>query len=148
VDKSPALLRFPERQAEEKATAVNPFWDRLNPVWDHAIKQASVSAIDRVMRLLSSNTLLEFGESHAVALGPLKDLVATLRRAAWKNMDELRRTRPDARPISGERVIFKVKGDEYRVIVAIDFTRQIAFVKFVGTHAAYDRIDAHTVNLF
>ena len=100
------------------------------------------------MRLLSSNTLLEFGERHSIAQGPLKDLVATLRRATWRNMDEVRRTRPDARPISGERVIFKVKGDEFRVIVAIDFTRQIAFVKFVGTHAAYDRIDAHTVSLF
>ena len=50
--------------------------------------------------------------------------------------------------LNGERVRFEVVGGDYRLIVAIDFRRAIAFVKFIGTHAEYDRIDAHTVNLF
>ncbi len=49
---------------------------------------------------------------------------------------------------SRERVRFEVAGGNYRLVAAFDFRRQVAFVKFVGTHAEYDRIDALTVSQF
>jgi mRNA interferase HigB len=50
--------------------------------------------------------------------------------------------------LNRERVRFEVAGGNYRLVVAFDFRRQVAFVKFVGTHAEYDRIDASTISQF
>ena len=53
-----------------------------------------------------------------------------------------------AKALNGERVRFEVSGGDYRMIVAFDWRRLIAFVKFIGMHAEYDRIVALTVSLF
>ncbi len=63
-------------------------------------------------------------------------------------MDEVRRTVPKCKVLNGERVRFEVADGNHRLIVAFDFVRQTAFVKFVGTHAEYDRVDAMRVSLF
>jgi mRNA interferase HigB len=55
---------------------------------------------------------------------------------------------PKAKTLNAERVRFEVAGGSYRLIVAFDFRRQIAYVKFIGTHAEYDAIDALTVSLY
>ena len=55
---------------------------------------------------------------------------------------------PKAKMLNGERVRFEIQGGAFRLVAAFDFRRQIAFIKFVGTHAAYDRIDALTVSRF
>jgi mRNA interferase HigB len=53
-----------------------------------------------------------------------------------------------AKVLNGERVRFEVAGGDYRMVVAFDFHRGIAFIKFIGTHAEYDRVDALTVSRF
>ena len=53
-----------------------------------------------------------------------------------------------AKVLSSDRVRFEIEGGNFRLIAAFNFRRQIAFVKFVGTHAEYDRIDALTVSMF
>jgi len=63
-------------------------------------------------------------------------------------MDDVRFAAPNARILNGERARFEIAGGSYRMIVAFDFVRSIAFVKFVGTHAEYDWVDALTVSLF
>ena len=60
-------------------------------------------------------------------------------------MDDVQRAAPKSRVLNRERVRFEVAGGNYRLVVAFDFRRQVAFVKFIGTHAEYDRIDALTV---
>ena len=52
-----------------------------------------------------------------------------------------------AKALNGDRVRFEVSGGDYRLIVTFDFMRQIAFIKFLGTHAAYDGADALTVSI-
>lgn len=69
-----------------------------------------------------------------------------LRSAGWTSMDELRRAVPKAKVLNGERARFDVAGGNYRLIVAFDFRRQVAFVKSVGTHTEFDRVDALTVS--
>jgi mRNA interferase HigB len=61
-------------------------------------------------------------------------------------MDEVQRAAPKSKVLNRERVRFEVAGGDYRLVVAFDFRRQVAFVKFIGTHAEYDRIDALTVS--
>jgi len=63
-------------------------------------------------------------------------------------MDDVRLAAPNARILNGERARFEIAGGNFRMIVAFDFRRRIAFIKFVGTHAEYDRIDALTVSIF
>jgi len=63
-------------------------------------------------------------------------------------MDEVQRAAPKSKVLNRERVRFEVAGGNYRVVVAFDFRRQVAFVKFIGTHAEYDRIDALTVSQY
>ncbi len=63
-------------------------------------------------------------------------------------MDDVRSAAPRAKILNGERARFEIAGGNFRMIVAFDFKRGIAFVKFIGTHAEYDRVDALTVSLF
>jgi mRNA interferase HigB len=62
--------------------------------------------------------------------------------------DEVRQAAPRAKVLNRERVRFEVAGGNHRLVVAFDFRRQIAFVKFIGTHAEYDRVDVLTASQF
>ena len=73
---------------------------------------------------------------------------ALVKTAKWSSMEDVRSAAPNAKILNGERVRFEIAGGNYRMIVAFDFVRSIAFIKFIGTHAEYDRIDALTVALF
>ena len=63
-------------------------------------------------------------------------------------MDDVRLAAPNAKILNGERARFEIAGGNFRMIIAFDFRRRIVFIKFVGTHAEYDRIDALTVSIF
>ncbi len=63
-------------------------------------------------------------------------------------MDDVQKAAPRCKALNGERVRFEVAGGNYRLVVAFDFRRQAAFIKFIGAHAEYDRVDARTVSLF
>ena len=63
-------------------------------------------------------------------------------------MDDVRLAAPNAKILNGERARFEIAGGNFRMIVAFDFRRRIVFIKFVGTHVEYDRIDALTVSIF
>jgi mRNA interferase HigB len=63
-------------------------------------------------------------------------------------MEDVRLAAPNAKILNGERARFEIAGGNFRMIVAFDFARSIAFVKFIGTHAEYDRINALTISLF
>lgn len=100
------------------------------------------------MRLIARSTLVEFGDRHPETKASLAHWMSVTKAAAWKNANEVQASFSKAKVLNGERVRFEVAGGDYRMIVAFDFRRSIAFVKFIGTHAEYDRIDALTVNLF
>ena len=100
------------------------------------------------MRVFNSNTLLGFRKEHANADHAVRELNKTLRSAAWTKMQDVVDAYPSATVLNAERVVFRVKGNDYRAIVAFDFQRQAGFIKFVGTHAEYDTIDALNVDLY
>ncbi len=100
------------------------------------------------MRVFNTNTLLSFGNGHAGSEQAFRELSKTLRQANWTSFQEVEKAYPASRAIKGNRVVFNVKGNEYRVVAAMDYGRKAAFIKFVGTHADYDKIDAETVNQY
>jgi mRNA interferase HigB len=71
-----------------------------------------------------------------------------VRAAQWMSTDDVQKAAPKAKVLNRERVRFEVAGGNYRLAAAFDFRRQIAFIKFIGTHAEYDRNDALKVSQF
>ena len=98
------------------------------------------------MRVTARSTLVEFARRHSDAQASLDHWYRLASRANWRSTAEVGSAFAKAKVLNGDRVRFEVAGGNYRLIVAFDFLRQIAFVKFVGTHAEYDRIDALTVS--
>jgi mRNA interferase HigB len=100
------------------------------------------------MRVFNTNTLLVFGKQHADVAHAVRELNKTLRSARWSKTQDIVDSYPSATVLNSDRVVFKVKGNDYRAIVAFNFRKQGAFVKFMGTHAEYDAVDALTVDLY
>ncbi|MTK12730.1 MAG: type II toxin-antitoxin system HigB family toxin [Clostridiaceae bacterium] len=100
------------------------------------------------MNVIKRATLEAFWAKHAETEQPLREWFDTVRQANWTCMDDVRKTYVKAKPLNDERVRFEICGGNYRLIVAFKFSARIAFVKFIGTHAEYDRINALTVAQF
>lgn len=100
------------------------------------------------MRIIARSTLIAFWERHPDAKAPLLHWFEVTKAADWQSPLDVTRDFSKAKAMNGDRVRFDIGGGDYRLIVAFDFARQIAFVKFLGTHADYDRVDALTVSLF
>lgn len=100
------------------------------------------------MRIIARSALVEFWSRHPETQTPLSRWFALAKSADWASTQDVIRTFPKAKTINAERVRFPVHGGDYRLIVAFDFERRIAFIKFIGTHAVYDTIDAETISLF
>src|SRR3954468_11702425 len=66
-------------------------------------------------------------------------------KAAWKNTAEVKRRYATASIVNAERIVFNIKGNDYRLVVAVDFEKAIIWIKWIGTHKAYDRIDVTKV---
>jgi len=100
------------------------------------------------MRIIARSTLVAFGRSHPDSRASLEHWERIVRRAHWQSPQEVLQDFAKAKVVSADRIRFEVSGGSYRLIVAFRFDLQIAFVKFLGTHADYDRIDALTVSQF
>ncbi len=100
------------------------------------------------MRIIARNVLVAYWSRHPETKVPLERWYRLVKASRWASMDDVQAAAPKARVLNRERVRFEVAGGNYRLIVALDFRRQIAFVKFVGTHAEYDGIDALTISQF
>ncbi len=100
------------------------------------------------MRIIAWRVLSSYAERHPEAKVPLERWRTLVKAAKWNSMEDVRSAAPNAKILNRERARFEVAGGNYRMIVAFDFAKSIAFVKFIGTHAEYDRIDALNVSLF
>jgi mRNA interferase HigB len=100
------------------------------------------------MRIISWNVISSYAERHPETKAPLHRWRTLVKNAKWSSMDDVRLAAPNAKNLNGERARFEIAGGNFRMIVAFDFDRSIAFVKFIGTHAEYDRVNALTVSLF
>ena len=97
------------------------------------------------MRIISRRRLVEFWVLHPNAEQPLRAWYAEAKKANWKSPAEIKMTYRSASILSGDRVIFNIKGNTYRLVVIVEYSQGKLFVRFVGTHAEYDRIDAATI---
>jgi mRNA interferase HigB len=96
-------------------------------------------------RIIAKRTLKEFWERHADAEQYLKTWYETAKQADWRSPNDVKKTYANASVVAGNRVVFNIKGNDYRLIVKFNYQRQWVFIRFIGTHAEYDRIDATTI---
>jgi len=89
--------------------------------------------------------LRAFWEKHPDARQPLQAWYADVKRANWKTPGDIQRVYRNASFIANDRVVFNIKGNRYRLIVAVQYPFGIVYIRFVGTHREYDRIDAATI---
>ena len=97
------------------------------------------------MRVFSLSTLRKFWEKHADAAQPLRAWFAEAERASWTGPQDIKNRYRSADFLPGDRVVFNIKGNTYRLIVAIKYEFKAVYVRFVGTHAEYDAVDAEHV---
>ncbi len=97
------------------------------------------------MRIIALKTLREFGEAHPAARQSLQAWHEDAKHSVWQSPLDIKATYRNASIVTNNRVIFNIKGNDYRLIVAVNYLHGIAYIRFIGTHAEYDRIDATQV---
>jgi mRNA interferase HigB len=103
------------------------------------------------VRVIARSTLKRFVETqaghrgHAALRAAIDAWFAEVRNANWRSAVHVKRMYATASIVSSDRVVFNIKGNDYRLVVAIDYEKSIVWIKWIGTHAEYDRIDVKTV---
>lgn len=90
------------------------------------------------MHVISYRCLREFSEQHADCRDALGNWFKVAKQAHWSNLIEVQSVFPKAEAV-GNFTIFNIKGNRYRLIVSIDYVKQVIFIKYVLTHAEYDK---------
>lgn len=96
-------------------------------------------------RIFAKSTLKEYWEKHPDSEQFLKTWYNTAMNSVWRTPNEVKNTYPNASVLKDSRIVFNIKGNSYRLIVKFNFEKQWIFIKFIGTHEEYDRIDANTI---
>lgn len=104
------------------------------------------------MRIIARRTLIAFVESrrrsvdHGAVKAALSAWFAEASKARWKNMADIKALYSSASVVTADRVVFNIKGNDYRLVAAIDFEKAIVFIKWIGSHKDYDKISVREVN--
>jgi Uncharacterized protein conserved in bacteria len=98
-----------------------------------------------MMRVISRKILRQFWEKHPDARQPLQAWYADVKHATWKRSSDIKAVYQSASFISNNRIVFNIRGNKYRTIVVIEYRFGIVFIRFVGTHQEYDRINAELI---
>ena len=97
------------------------------------------------MRIIARKALRDFWSEHTDSEQPLKAWYHDVKRAQWRVPGDIRSVYRNASFLANNRVVFNIKGNSYRLVVAINYAAGIVYIRFVGTHTDYDRIDANTI---
>jgi mRNA interferase HigB len=99
------------------------------------------------MRVIAVSTLRTFWKRHPDAEQPLRAWFEEATNASWSQPSDIKERYRSASILKNRRVVFNIRGNDYRLVVAIAYKLQVVYVKFVGTHKEYDAVDAETVDM-
>ncbi len=97
------------------------------------------------MRIISIKKLKDFWLRYPNAEKPLRAWYADAKRASWKSPVAIKNVYRNASIVADNRVVFNIKGNDYRLVVAVNYAHGIVFIRFVGSHKEYDKIDVETI---
>lgn len=97
------------------------------------------------MRVISIKKLKDFWLKHHDSEQSLKAWYAEAKKSKWKKTADIKRLYRTASILENDRIVFNIKGNKYRLIVAINYQFEIAYIRFIGTHSEYDKINAKEI---
>jgi mRNA interferase HigB len=97
------------------------------------------------MRIISRKKLREFWEYYPDARTSLEAWFADVKQAEWKNPNDIKTVYRNASFIANNRVVFNIKGNKYRLIVAIQYSYRVVYIRYIGTHQEYDSINTKII---
>ncbi|PHS67297.1 MAG: addiction module toxin RelE [Flavobacterium sp.] len=97
------------------------------------------------MRVIAKRTIRNFWIKHADSEQQLTSWYRETEKAEWSSINELKTEYPNASILKDNKIIFNIKGNNYRLIVKFNFEFQICWIRFIGTHAEYDKINANEI---
>ncbi len=97
------------------------------------------------MHVITRQKLSQFWQQHPDATDALKAWFKEAEQAHWKSPSDIKARYSSADFLPGNRVVFNIKGGHYRLVVQIHYNTHIVYIRFVGTHGAYDKIDAEVI---
>ena len=97
------------------------------------------------MRIIAKKILRNFWKTHPDSEQQLMAWYQETSKARWTTPNEIKKEYPIASIIAGNRVVFNIKGNQYRLIVKISYDYEMVWIRFIGTHAEYDKINAKTI---
>lgn len=97
------------------------------------------------MRVIAKKILRDFWESHADCEEQLKSWYLEVSKVEWKNPNEIKLDYPSVSILNSNRVVFNIKGNKYHLILKINYDYQMVWIRFIGTHSEYDKINANEI---
>lgn len=98
------------------------------------------------MRIFDRSAIEQQGRRHATAREALRAWYEDALQAEWNSPEDVKQRFPRASVIANDRIVFNIAGNAYRLIVSFNHKFRAGYIEFFGTHAAYDRVDAATVD--
>ena len=99
------------------------------------------------MKIIATKILREFWVIHPDAEQHLKAWIDEAKKATWTQPSDIKETYRHASILKNRRVVFNIKANKYRLIIAVAYRFGAVYIKFIGTHAQYDAINAETIEL-
>lgn len=97
------------------------------------------------MRIIAKKALREFWELHPDAREPLLAWYREVEQEDWDTPAKLKEKYRSASIVGGDRAVFNIKGNDYRLVVRINYSYRVVYIRFVGTHAQYNRIEVEGI---
>ena len=97
------------------------------------------------MVVISKSTLVTYGRQYVQAISAINNWYETVNKADWSNLAEVRRDFNSVDYVGNDRYVFNLKGNQFRIVAMIHFSTRTLYIRFIGTHKAYDRINASTI---
>ncbi len=97
------------------------------------------------MRIFTEQTLKEYSEAHPDVKLALQEWAYVVKKSRWTCFADIKKTFNSVDSVGNQHYVFNIKGNNYRLVVVIKFTIGFVYVRFIGTHAEYDKIDCSTI---
>ena len=97
------------------------------------------------MVIIAKTTLTIFAKTHPTAAEPLNNWYEISRKCNWGSFSEIKETFNCVDAVGNDRYVFNIKGNSFRLVTMIHFTKRTIYIRFIGTHAEYDKINCSTI---
>ena len=100
---------------------------------------------DVVKRIVAKRTIKEFWSKYPETEDYLTTWYETVKKATWQNPNEIKEFYSTVSILKNSRVVFNIKGNDFRLVAKINYEKQWLFIRFIGTHKEYDQINANII---